>query len=209
MRSHFGIRPDEPVIKTAASVDPTAPPVACTEYQEYSAYAQQLQETYHSRASQNRVWIYVAGILGLGIAAASGGLGVAAAAGAGTIALLSISGGFSAAAFATINNSDLAEVYTISANSVDCALRQSNATFGARYGDQVACGEALQKLKEGVSKARTTLEQSRTNNAVAALVRAKEQRKTIDDLIKRMSPPANAGDPAPPAGSPPPPPPPC
>jgi hypothetical protein len=44
----------------------------------------------------------VAGILGLGVAAASGGLAAATAVGAGTLALLSISWGFAAGSFATI-----------------------------------------------------------------------------------------------------------
>src|SRR5262245_3188613 len=78
--SHLGIRPSEPTTETKAS--------PCDEYGSYSKYAQDLQEAYHSRASQNRGWIYVAGILGLGVAAASGGLAAATAVSAGTLGLL-------------------------------------------------------------------------------------------------------------------------
>src|SRR5262249_29162860 len=88
--SRFGIRPDAPVINVL-------PADTCTELKNYVAYAVDLKEAYRTRATQNRMWLYVAGILGLGVAAASGGLGIAGAA-AGTIALLSVSGGFSAGA---------------------------------------------------------------------------------------------------------------
>ncbi len=185
---HLGVRPDEPVINIENG--------ACREYQSYSAYAQQLQEAYHSRASQNRAWIYVAGVLGLGVAAASGGLAAATAVGAGTLALLSISGGFSAAAFAAIDNPDLAQLYTIAANRVDQALKESDSRFSLgpdnekRYDPQV-CVQALRVLKDGVSEARTTLEMSRTNTAVAALVRAREQQKILNEVIATQQ----AGDP--------------
>jgi hypothetical protein len=191
MRSHFGIRPDEPAIKMEDSV--------CTEYVEYVTYAQQLQEAYHSRATQNRGWIYVAGLLGLGAAAASGALAAASAATVGTLALLSISGGFSAAAFMTIDNSDLAKMYTTAAVSVSTALTASDASMLSkelsqesdvpRYKNGAACAEALQTLKAGVSDARKDLETSRTDNAVGALKRALDQRKQLDDLIEKFKPP--------------------
>src|SRR5262245_42172685 len=88
MRQHFGIRPDEPKIVIQSNQRD------CSEYLTYVSYSQQLMEAYHSRATQNRGWIYVAGITGLGITAASGGLAAAAAVGVGTLGLLSISGGF-------------------------------------------------------------------------------------------------------------------
>lgn len=180
-RQHFGIRPDEPSI--------TGKPKSCDEYTlYYSNYAQPLQEAYHARATQNRLWIYVAGILGLGVAAASGGLAAATAVSAGTLGLLSISGGFSVATFATIDNSDLAQIYTIAANRVDAALKESNNILqgdkdGNRYTNLAACDQALRVLRDGVSEARTTLEQSRTNTAVAALVRATEQQRVLNNLI--------------------------
>jgi hypothetical protein len=98
MRQHFGIRPDEP--RVAIPGDGRN----CNEYMTYVTYSQQLMEAYHSRATQNRGWIYIAGITGLGIAAASGGLAAAAAVSVGTLGLLSISGGFTAATFATLNS---------------------------------------------------------------------------------------------------------
>ena len=199
MRSHFGIRPDEPAPPRAPMQTGGTPavtePKTCEEYKDYVVYAQLLQEAYHARASQNRAWIYVAAILGLGVAAASGGLAAATAVGVGTLGLLSISGGFSAAAFATISNADLAQLYTIAANRVDQALKDSDAKLsvardGTRY-DGPHCARALRALKAGVSEARTTLEVSRTNTAAGAIARAAEQQKALNALIADVQ----AGDP--------------
>ena len=185
-RSHFGIRPDEP-LATTKDTD-------CARYDDYVKYAQELQEAYHSRATQNRAWIYVAGIVGLGAAAATGGL-AAAAASATTIALVAISGGFAAGTFAVIDNSELAKIYTISANQIDTALiesdrQQRNDPTGPPP-SELACGRALGTLKDGVSAARTLLEQARTNSAVAALIRARDEQKTLTKLIEGVE----AGDP--------------
>jgi hypothetical protein len=131
------------------------------------------------------MWIYVAGILGLGVAAASGGLGLAAAS-VTTIALLSISGGFAAASFAAIDNQDLAKIFTIAANRMDAAFKDADAQLKVsndkRYDDKEACGRALVTLKQGLWEARTMLELARTNSAVAALVRAREERKVLDEI---------------------------
>src|SRR5262249_14197094 len=91
---NIGWRPDEPKVSEKAD---------CEAYKQYAAYAQELQEAYHTRSSQNRGWLYVAGILGIGVAAASGGLAAASAVAAGTLALLAISGGAAGGFFATIN----------------------------------------------------------------------------------------------------------
>src|SRR5262245_12386484 len=93
MGASMGVRPNEPPITSV---------VDCAAYEKYAEYAQQLQESYHSRATQNRGWIYVSAILGLGVMAASGGLAAASAATAGTLGLLSISGAFAAGSFAAI-----------------------------------------------------------------------------------------------------------
>jgi hypothetical protein len=124
MPNHFGFRPDEPPVVQEHMRDLT---LACHEYGAYVTYAQQLQEAYHSRATQNRWWLYVAAITGLGAAAATGGLAAAGAAGVGTLALLGISGGFAAATFGTLNNDELAKMYTLSANSVDKGLQKADA----------------------------------------------------------------------------------
>src|SRR5206468_11466622 len=95
---------------------------ACDKFTEYAKYAKQLKEAYRTRTTQNRTWIYVAGITGLAVAAASGALAAAAAVAAGTLALLAPSGSFTASAFATITNSELANVYNMAANEIGTAL---------------------------------------------------------------------------------------
>lgn len=156
---NVGYRLDEP--KVSDKTD-------CEAYKEYASYAQELQEAYHTRSSQNRSWLYVAGILGLGVAAASGGLAAASAVAAGTLALLAISGGFAAGSFATINNEALALSYTVAANSVDTGLKNSRVALPD-------CTVALSVLVVAVSDARTHLEVARTDNAAGAMARAKDQ----------------------------------
>jgi hypothetical protein len=48
------------------------------------------------------------------------------------------------------------------------------------------CRAALGTLKDGVSEARTMLELARTNNAVGALIRAKEEQKALAKLIESV-----------------------
>ena len=182
MGASMGIRPAEPKVMARAADGKLIDD--CTQYQEYAQYAQNLMEAYHTRATHNRGWIYVAGITGLGVTAASGGLAAAAAVSAGTLALLAIGGGFAAGSFAVIDNPDLAKIYTISANRVDLALKVSELQMRQSTAANVpGCGAALTQLREGVWDARTTLESSRTDTAVLALVRAKEQQRILQELI--------------------------
>ena len=167
MGIHMGIRPTEP--KITEKLD-------CDAYTGYAKYAQELQEAYHSRSSQNRAWLYIAAMLGLGVMAASGGLAAASAATVGTLGLLSISGAFAAGSFATINNESLALSYTVAANNVDKALADSRLALPN-------CTTALSILVVNVSEARTHLEVARTDNAAGALARAKDAMKLLSDQI--------------------------
>jgi hypothetical protein len=178
MRSHIGVRPDEPKPKSR---------VGCAEYEEYLSYTQQLQEAYHSRASQNRWWIYVAAITGIGAAAASGALAAATAVSVGTLALLSISGGFAAGTFGALDNTDLAKLYTSAANAIDQARLDSERL--APGGDDAACHRALVALKERIVEVRTTLELGRTNTAAGALIRAKAEREALDKVLRDFEQP--------------------
>jgi hypothetical protein len=188
MGFQMGIRPDEP--------PPATTDTACTVWVGYEKYAQQLQEAYHSRATQNRGWIYVAGILGLGVMAASGGLALASAATATTLGLLSISGGFAASGFYVINNDDLARSYTAAASSVDQSLTSARKfEFGIDgRRTEASCAIALSTLNDGVSAARRDLEAQRTNNAHLALARAIEQRQMLDKQIVAAQAKVEAAD---------------
>ena len=182
--AHFGFRPDEPAMKNQSS---------CDEYRTYVDYVQGLQEAYHSRASQNRWWIYIAGLTGIGVVAASGGLALAGAAGVTTLGLLSISGGTAASAVATISNDVLAGNYTIAASDLDQALaaarRTSDGTVppptAAATEALTACHTALAALTQAVSGVRRTLETNRTSAAAAALHNALHESKVLDETLKK------------------------
>lgn len=179
--SRIGFRPDDPQIRVKLNASPDS----CEEQlNAYIAYAVDLKEAYRTRATQNRSWLYVAGIVGLGVAAAAGGLGIAGAA-AGTIALLSVSGGFTAGAFATIDNSELANVYTVAANDIGSALAHVEARM-TRCRSAEDCSGQLAYLREAVTTARNTLETARTSSAAGALARATAQKKLLDDEIAKV-----------------------
>jgi hypothetical protein len=140
----------------------------------YLNYSRDLQEAYHSRASQNRWWIYVAGTLGLVTIAVSGGL-AAAAASTTAIAIVAISGGFTSSFFAFLGNDVLAGNYTAAANSVDLAI----AAAAVNKADPDQCAAAYVALVKGVSVAATQLEEDRTTSAVDALKRANAEKATL------------------------------
>ena len=87
---------------------------ACREYEGYVEWANQLVESYKTRATMNEWAIYVAGTIALGALGAIGGLGIAAAAATETIALIGVSSGFAAGFFGMLNNSDQAGLYVAS-----------------------------------------------------------------------------------------------
>src|SRR5262245_3667060 len=177
--SRIGLRPDDPVFNAA-------PADSCRELEKYVAYAVDLKEAYRTRATQNRTWIYVAGIVGLGVAAASGGLAAASAVAAGTLALLAISGGFTAGVFATINNTELADVYTVAANDINTAVGNAKERIDRCGRSTEECGAELAYLTNRVTSARNTLETARTASAAGALARAAAQKKLLDEEITKV-----------------------
>jgi hypothetical protein len=200
----MGIRPSEPPVRVTAvtaETRATAETKVCDEYIAYVEYARNLQEAYHSRATQNRWWIYGAGIIGLGAVAAGAGLAAASAATVGTMALLGIGGGFSAGVFATLDNSTLADIYTIAAIRVDTALKDAYEKLpvdarGNRYADYTKCNEALRSLRGAVSDARSRLERARTDSAMAAVERALHQQQVLRKLTEEAAAAAQEGDPS-------------
>src|SRR5262245_25724877 len=141
----MGFRPDDPPMQVPGAVQQPEK-TSCTALKDYIRYAENLKESYRTRATQNRSWIYVAAILGLGVAAASGALAAATAVAAGTLALLAISGGFASATFATIDNSELANVYTVAANNINKAIGNVEARV-ARCPGEVECAAQLAYLR--------------------------------------------------------------
>jgi chemotaxis protein histidine kinase CheA len=184
----MGIRPDEP--------DPTVARDRCGEYQEYVKYAQQLQEAYQSRASQNRWWIYVAAVTGLGAAAATGGLAAAGAAGVGTLALLGISGGFAAATFGTIDNTELAKMYAHSANSVDRAIQKANVRFNGmtRFEEAEAKRARLKRQLDKAEKEAAAATGAARAEADARAAKAKADFDLADQALETERKAMPAGD---------------
>jgi hypothetical protein len=186
--AHFGIRPDPPPFVSGET--------PCAQYEDLVNYSLALQEAYHSRATQNRAWIYVAGALAIGTAAAVGGLGAAGAATL-TLTLLSISGGAASSFFAVIDNATLADIYTISANQVASGVdRSRQQLFVDEATTEASCQTALNTLLHDVTEAENLLERARTDSAVAAGIRAQAQ---IEELRKIIATPTTA----PPVATPP------
>jgi hypothetical protein len=173
----LGIRPPEP---TFASAD------SCTQLRGYLDYAAQLREAYHSRATQNRWWIYVAGTLGLATVAASAGL-AAAAASTVTIALLAVSGGATSTFFAFLGNDGLAQIYTDAANDVDKAMREAAAVAVNANATTGECSDAYAALTDAIGRASRELEQDRTTSAVNAQARARELKKELEVSQTQMA----------------------
>jgi len=177
--SRIGFRPDDLAINVV-------PEDYCGELKKYVSYAVDLKEAYRTRATQNRSWIYVAGVTGLGVAAASGGLAAAGAAAAGTLGLLAISGGFTAGVFATIDNAELANVYTAAANDIGTALANTQARIARCSRSREECSAELAYLSNRVTNARNTLETARTTSAAGALARAAAAKKLLDEEITKV-----------------------
>lgn len=185
----FGLRPDAPQFRVQGAVQEFDKDVKdpCRALQEYIKYAENLKEAYRTRATQNRTWIYVAAVTGLGVAAASGALAAATAVAAGTLALLAISGGFTSATFATIDNSELANVYTVAANNIGKAIANVEARVSRCPSNQTECAAQLTYLTTAISNARNTLETARTSSAAGALVRATAQKTLLDQEIAKAA----------------------
>ncbi len=181
VRANMGVRPGEPAMGASRT-----PEEQCTEYQQYATYAQQLQEAYHARASQNRWWIYVAAITGLGVAAATGGLVAASAVGAGTVALLTLSGGFTAGVFGTLDNPELAKVYTLAANSVDTSLQKADAHLTGEAQARAAEARVARLQKELTKKKADAASAQGSPSAVAKDKAVEAVQKSLDDAKQNL-----------------------
>lgn len=195
--SRMGVRPDAPAIEDLMKSPP------CDRFSKYTQYAKDLEEAYRTRGTQNRAWIYVAALTGLAVAATSGALAAATAVAAGTLALLSISGGFTAGAFATINNNQLANVYDDAAKEIGTAVANAEAHVwgvppapasasasasaaapaAAAPPSEAMCSAQLAELITTVSQARNKLDTARTDSAEGALIRATAGQAALKDII--------------------------
>jgi hypothetical protein len=179
----LGIRPNEADYQTQSQESE----MACPEFRAYAKYTMALQEAYHSRASLNRFSIYASGTTGLATITATAALAAASSPSLGTLALISLGGGFATGLFALADNPTLADIYTIAANRLETARQVAEAklqpgTDGKLNTNHVACKDALDYLRQEVVQAKNNLERARTDSAVAALQRAAEQAKKLNKL---------------------------
>jgi len=180
----LGIRPDDPPYDISQAG-------VCKEFIDYANYTQNLKEAYHSRATQNRSWIYASGTTALGTMATTAGLAAASSASMGSLALVPIIGGFLSGVFAMADNPTLADIYTIAANRLGTTLQEADAELttknnGKRYDDPAACATALKLLRRGVTETKNNLERARTDSAVAALQRASAQSQHLNQLAAEI-----------------------
>ncbi len=174
---YVGIRPDSPAViasdeikKECADRHGKSDPAvlsACEAYLVRVEWAQQLAESYRTRATMNEWAIFAAGTIALGALSAVAGLGVAAAASVTTIGLIGVSSGFTASAFALFDNKTRAGFYTAAANDISSAMveasdKATGATTAGAYND------ATKILTDKVGQAANTLEEKRYEAAAAA-----------------------------------------
>lgn len=199
-RHSFGVRPDVPAGAPAPEIDAGCkikhPDTAteeyrgCLDFNGVVKWSADLEEAYRARTTLNRWAIYVAGTLGLATVAASGGLAAASAAGVGTLALLSISGGFSTGFFTFLNNGELANMYTIAAGEVATARSDARKVveeaLAAKSNVAYAYFSQTAALRVAVTNARNKLETARTSDAMAAILRAQHEKDQLQKEIDKV-----------------------
>lgn len=192
---YLGIRPDSPSISPSREIQTrctdmhpggTRPLLnACEAYLSHVEWAQQLAESYRTRATMNEWSIYLGGTIALGALSAVAGLGLAAAAATTTIGLIGVSSGFASGFFALLDNKTRAGFYTVAANEIASALAEADTkAVGATTPQAYTAATGL--LAEKVSAAAATLETKRYEAAAAAAAAAKTAESTarLEELAR-------------------------
>jgi len=156
---------------------------ACREYEGYVEWANQLLESYKTRATMNEWAIYVAGTIALGALGAIGGLGIAAAAATETIALIGVSSGFAAGVFGMLNNSERAGLYVAAAKEIEKALGDATDKVAIAPEKSATYGEAVMIVSRAVRSASISVETGRYQLAAVAAA-AQEQQKAKDEVAE-------------------------
>lgn len=194
MPRYFGIRPDATDIRPSEGMKAKCEArhsgagdgplvAACREYEGYVEWANQLLESYKTRATMNEWAIYLAGTIALGALGAIGGLAIAAAAATETIGLIGVSSGFAAGFFGMLSNSDRAGLYAEAANEIERALAAATKLTATPPTSPATYGEAVGKLSQRVRKASISVETGRYRLAAAAAA-AQEQQQAKADIAE-------------------------
>jgi hypothetical protein len=181
--------------KTAAL---DAKTLSCTMYRNYHEYANQLAESYRSRATLNEWGLYFAGLVGLSGLSATAGL-AATNAGIQALRIVPLVTGFVSGTTAVVENKDKALNYTTAANKIGVAICNADRiTFSLSPSEgckpqlggtpkpptQQTYQEAFAFLSGEVTVATNELELSRVELAA----RDKNIEKLVDELTRKRLP---------------------
>ena len=139
---------------------------ACLDYESTFKWADDLKESYKSRAALNRNAIWVGGVIALASVGVLGGLAAFGEAGSDAAKIIPFAGTFLAGVLALSNNKALAEAYIEAAKAVNDALATANSKIHNNPGgigrNATAYGPATAELLDAVLKADNELERQRT-----------------------------------------------
>ena len=152
----------------------------CAGFYQTVEWADQLVESYRSRATMNEWSIYAAGTIALAALAALGGLAAAGAATSETVGFISVGSGFTSGFFAFLDNKTRAGFYTEAANDIATARAAAVKTAITSREEAVYWVQAG-NLYAAVTEKANWLETQRKEAAVKADVA-----KQIDQLNKRV-----------------------
>ena len=187
---YLGIRPDAPGMVPSQEVEARCKSeskgsekgstAGCAGFYQTVEWADQLVESYRSRATMNEWSIYAAGTIALAALAALGGLAAAGAATSETVGFISVGSGFTSGFFAFLDNKTRAGFYTEAANDIATARAAAVKTAITSREEAVYWVQAG-NLYEAVTAKANWLETQRKDAAVKADVA-----KQIDQLNKRV-----------------------
>lgn len=156
---------------------------ACRRYWGNVEWANQLLESYKTRATMNQWAIYVAGTIALGALAAIGGLGIAAAAATETIGLIGVSSGFASGFFAMLNNNERGALYTEAGTEIIDGLKAARQKVEIPNPTLDQYVEAITVLASHVDRADVAVEKGRHSLAAAAAA-SPERQKALEDVTE-------------------------
>jgi len=187
---YLGIRPDasdmvpsqevEERCKSESTRGEKGSTAGCARFYQTVEWADQLVESYRSRATMNEWSIYAAGTIALGALAALGGLAAAGAATSETVGYVSVGSGFTSGFFGFLDNKTRAGFYTEAANEIATARAAAVKRAMTRRDEAVYWEEAGDLYVTATAKA-NWLETQRKEAAAKADVA-----KQLDQLNKRV-----------------------
>jgi hypothetical protein len=190
---YLGIRPDPPDtlpsedVKTRCSSESqgaaTGSTAGCARFYQTVEWADQLVESYRSRATMNEWSIYAAGTIALAALAALGGVAAAGTATSETVGFISVGSGFTSGFFGFLDNKSRAGFYTDAANEIATA-RAAAVKTAITQRTEAVYWEQAGNLYATVTEKANWLETQRKEAAAKANVEAEidKLKKTVEQL---------------------------